>query len=148
MRILFLLLVFATSLMACRSGRDMAAVDPPPPPPVREPVVVDPEPEPEPEPEIPVVEEKFDFEREEDRVTQEVNRYFVILGSFRVHDNANRFKSALEQEGFTPVILLSETGFNRVSVDSYTSETDARQRVMQIRRSFPQYHDSWLLIRR
>ncbi len=146
MRNLLLLLIFATSLMACRSGRDMTAVDPPPPPPVREPVAVDPDPEPEPE--IPVVEEKFDFEREEDRVTQEVNRYFVILGSFRVHDNANRFKSALEQEGFNPVILLSETGFNRVSVDSYTSEAAARQRVMQIRRNYSQYHDAWLLIRR
>lgn len=141
-----MLLIFATSLMACRSGRDMTAVDPPPPPPVREPVAVDPDPEPEPE--IPVVEEKFDFEREEDRITQEVNRYFVILGSFRVHDNANRFKSALEQEGFNPVILLSETGFNRVSVDSYTSEAAARQRVMQIRRNYSQYHDAWLLIRR
>ena len=146
MRNLLLLLIFATSLMACRSGRDMTAVDPPPPPPVREPVAVDPDPEPEPE--IPVVEEKFDFEREEDRITQEVNRYFVILGSFRVHDNANRFKSALEQEGFNPVILLSETGFNRVSVDSYTSEAAARQRVMQIRRNYSQYHDAWLLIRR
>lgn len=97
---------------------------------------------------IEVIEESFAFEREEDETGHDSNRFFVILGSFRVNDNASRFKARLTGEGFEPVILLSETGLNRVCVDSYLSEADARQRVLQIRRSSPDYHDSWLLIRR
>lgn len=148
MRIIIFLILFALSLTACRSGRQMTAVEPPPPPPVYEPVAEEPEPEiVEPE-EIPVIEESFDFEREEDEVSHEVNRFFVILGSFRVIENANGFKAKLEREGFNPVILLSETGLNRVSVNSYSREPDARQRVMQIRRSYPEYYDAWLLIRK
>ena len=97
---------------------------------------------------IQVIEESFDFEREEDESEHDSNRFFVILGSFRVNDNASRFKTRLTGEGFEPVILLSETGLNRVCVGSYSAEADARQRVLQIRRSNPDYHDSWLLIRK
>ncbi|MFO7922550.1 MAG: SPOR domain-containing protein [Bacteroidales bacterium] len=124
----------------------MSATEPPLP--VSEPVSEEPEQEPEPAEDIPVMEESFTFQNKEDEITREVNRFFVILGSFRISDNANRFKAALEEEGFDPVILLSETGLNRVSVDSYTSEADARQRVLEIRRSFPEYNDAWLLIRK
>ncbi len=147
MRLSFFLIVLAISLVACKSGRQMTAVEPPPAQ-VYEPVAEEPEPEVvEPE-EIAVIEESFVFEREEDEVSHEVNRFFVILGSFRVIGNANRFKAKLEREGFTPVILLSETGLNRVCVNSYSREPDARQRVLQVRRSYPEYHDAWLLIRK
>jgi cell division protein FtsN len=97
---------------------------------------------------IAVIEESFAFERKEDESSHDDNRFFVILGSFRVNENANRFKTKLSGEGFDPVILLSETGLNRVCVGSYSREADARQRVLQIRRSWPEYYDSWLLIRR
>ncbi len=120
----------------------------PPAPRTEEPVVEAPEEPVEAPVDIPVVEESFEFEREEDEVAQQVNRFFVILGSFRVNENANRFKSQLDNKGFNPVILLSETGFHRISVDSYEREADARHRVLQIRRDYPEYHDAWLLIRR
>ncbi len=148
MRLTQILIVLAISSMACKSGQQMTAVEPPPPPPVNRNVAERPEPEIiEPE-EIPVFEESFDFERKEDEVSHDINRFFVILGSFSVKQNADRFKSRLENEGYSPVILLSETGYNRVSVDSYSREADARQRVLQIRRSSPEFHDAWLLIRR
>jgi cell division septation protein DedD len=146
MRITLLLFVLALSLSSCGSGRQMSATEPPLT--VSEPVAEEPEQEPEPAEVIPVLEESFTFESREDEKPREVNRFFVILGSFRISDNANRFKASLEEEGFDPVILLSETGLNRVSVDSYNSETDARQSVLDIRRSFPEYNDAWLLIRR
>lgn len=147
MRLAHILIVLAISSMACKSGQQMTAVEPPPPPPVNRNVVERTEPENEPE-EIPVVEESFDFELKEDEVSHDINRFFVILGSFSVKQNADRFKSRLENEGYSPVILLSETGYNRVCVDSYSLEADARQRVLQIRRSSPEFHDAWLLIRR
>ncbi len=124
----------------------MVPADYPEPPPDEQ-IAEMPEEPVEPE-EIPVVEESFEFEREDDEIDHKVNRFFVILGSFRVSENAAKFKAELEEKGFDPVILLSETGFNRVCVDSFSEEAEARQRVMQIRRSYPEYYDAWLLIRR
>lgn len=97
---------------------------------------------------IAMVEESFEFDNIEDEIDHQVNTFFVILGSFGVSDNANNFKTKLENEGFNPVILLSETGLNRLSIDSYSQEADARQRVLDIRRAYPEYNDAWLLIRR
>lgn len=98
--------------------------------------------------EIPVREERFTFTQEADRISQGTNMYFVIMGSFQSKDNANRFSETLRGLGFTPSILLSETGFHRVSVNSYASEDSARARVLQIRSEFPAYADTWLLIRK
>lgn len=94
------------------------------------------------------VEERFTFTREEDQRVHQVHRYFVIIGSFRVERNAQNFMTQLVRKGFTPVILLSETGMHRVSVDSFNDENQAHQRVLQIRRNFPEHHDTWLLRRR
>lgn len=97
---------------------------------------------------IPVREERFTFTQEADRLSQGANTYFVIMGSFQVNENALRFSETLRGLGFTPTIILSETGFHRVSSNSYTTEDAARARVMQIRSEFPAYADTWLLIKR
>lgn len=128
-----LIMILSVVLMSCGTAKKMTPV-------ANTPVVENEQ--------IQVIEESFDFEREEDESGHDSNRFFVILGSFRINDNANRFKTRLTGEGFEPVILLSETGLNRVCVGSYSAEADARQRVLQIRRSNPEFHDSWLLIRR
>ncbi len=144
---LFILLLSVSMLMvACRS-QDMVPAEPPPVP-EEEPIPeAEPEPEPTPEAEIRVVEERFTFEREEDEVSQDENTYFVILGSFIERENAENFMVTLRGQNFSPTILLSETGFNRVSVDSYEEEAPARRRIAHIRRNYPEYHDVWLLIR-
>ena len=100
------------------------------------------------EADIPVREERFTFTQEADRISQGANTYFIIMGSFQSEDNAKRFSETLRQQDFTPVILLSETGFHRVSVNSFTSEDNARSRVLQIRDEYPAYADTWLLIRK
>jgi cell division protein FtsN len=159
MRKLFILLIIAASLPACKGGRELTPsgyTSPPIRPVATEVVEKQPEPPKAPEPVkreppapvIPVVEERFEFEKKQDELNQQVNRFFVILGSFRVSENASNYRSRLEKEGFTPTILLSETGFHRVSINSYSQEAEARQRVLQIRRTNPQYHDAWLLIRK
>ena len=145
----FILLLAVSMLMVACKSKEMVAVE-------EHPVVeAEPVPEPEPEPvhqaepaQIRVVEERFTFDRTEDRTSQEANRYFIIVGSFVSKDNAERFMITLRGQGFTPVILLSETGFHRVSVNSYDQEIPARTRIQQIRTSFPDYHDTWLLIRK
>jgi cell division protein FtsN len=72
----------------------------------------------------------------------------VIVGSYSSLENANKFRTTLIGEGFNPVIVQSETGFYRITVDSFTNETAARTRLMQIRQNYPQYGDSWLLIKK
>ena len=79
---------------------------------------------------------------------QNQNGFFVIVGSYSSLENANKFRQTLIGEGFNPIILQSETGFYRVTVDSYTNESAARTRLMQVRQNFPQYGDSWLLIKK
>ncbi len=168
MKKLFILMLSVSMLMvACRS-QDMVPADPPPVPeeePIPEPEPdpesepdpepepepdpePDPEPEPEPEPEeIRVVEERFTFEHEDDEAIQDKNTYFVILGSFQEPTNAEAFAITLREQDFNPTILLSEAGYNRVSIASYEEEAPARRRIEHIRNNYPEYHDIWLLIR-
>lgn len=144
MKQIFILILFVSILMVGCKSKEMAAVEEPPV--VEEPV---PEPEPMPEPaEILVVEERFTFDRTEDKASHDENTYFVIMGSFSYKSNAERFMETLSAQGFSPVILLSETGFHRVSVNSYEDEIPARTRIQRIRNSYPEYHDLWLLIRK
>ncbi len=144
MKQLIIVLVFISMLMVGCKSQEMAAVVEPPP--AEEPI---PDPVPEAEPaEILVVEERFTFESQEDKVSHDENTYFVIVGSFSYRENAERFMGTLARQNFNPVILISETGFHRVSVDSYDIEAPARRRIQQIRSSYPEYHDTWLLIRK
>ena len=91
--------------------------------------------------------ESVTFTEAADKSENEANTYFVILGSFGQLDNAKTFREDLLNEGFSPIILHSETGYYRVCVNSYKSETDARSRVREIRQAFPKYADLWLLIK-
>ena len=96
---------------------------------------------------IAIRKEQVTFTEQEDRSSNENNTYFVIIGSFGQLDNAKDYRETLLDEGFTPIILHSETGYYRVCVDSFKSESDARGRVTNLRQAFPKYSDVWLLIK-
>ncbi len=91
--------------------------------------------------------EQVTFTQQEDRTSNENNTYFVIIGSFGQLDNAKNYRETLLNEGFTPIILHSETGYYRVCVDSFKDETEARSRVSKLRQAYPKYSDVWLLIK-
>jgi cell division protein FtsN len=74
--------------------------------------------------------------------------FYVILGSFSIYDNAQKFKKQLMGQDFYPGILVNQNGLYRVSVNSYDDETQARSRIREIRQKFPQYSDLWLLIKK
>ncbi|MEI6276399.1 MAG: SPOR domain-containing protein [Prolixibacteraceae bacterium] len=76
------------------------------------------------------------------------NRFFVILGSFSVLENAQRLKTTLTGENFHPVILKNESGMYRVCGNSYSDENEARARIAEVRANFPKYSDIWLLIKK
>jgi len=75
-------------------------------------------------------------------------RFYIILGSFGVFENAQKFKKQLMAEDFFPGILVNDTGFYRVSVNSFDDEATARKKVSEIRQKFPKYNDLWLLIKK
>jgi cell division septation protein DedD len=76
------------------------------------------------------------------------DKYFVILGSFSVLENAKRLKETLVAEGFHPVILINENGMYRVCGDNYAEEETARARIAEVRGKLPKYSDIWLLIKK
>ena len=94
--------------------------------------------------EVTVREEKVKVVDDEDVVFG----YYVIIGSFKVVENARKFRSDITKEGFSAVILENENGLYRVSVGSFNDEQAARGKISQIRRNYERYKDVWLLIRK
>jgi cell division protein FtsN len=75
-------------------------------------------------------------------------KFYIILGTFGVFENAQKFKKELMAENFFPGVLINEAGLFRVSVNSYDEEAAARSRISEIRQKFPKYNDLWLLIKK
>ena len=78
---------------------------------------------------------------------EKAGKYYVIIGSFKVLENARNFRQQLIAEKFVPSILENENGLYRVSVASYDDESMARSRIADIRDQYEKYADVWLLIR-
>ena len=83
-----------------------------------------------------------------DEKLPDAHRYFVIIGSFRNPNNAEKYRGQILKKGFTSVILKNEAGLYRVSVLSTDEIETARDDVRRIRRVFPEYYDTWLLIQK
>ncbi len=75
-------------------------------------------------------------------------KYYIIIGSFKILNNAKNYKQELIKEGFTPVLMENESGLYRVSVAAYHDETASRKRIAEIRSQYKKYSDVWLLIRK
>ena len=76
------------------------------------------------------------------------HRYFVIIGSFRVPENAAKHQSEIRKDGFTSTLLKNEEGLIRVSVLATDNIMEARSEIRRIREKFPKYFDTWLLIQK
>jgi len=84
----------------------------------------------------------------EQKGNEPVYKYYVILGSFKVIENARKFRDEIVKEKFEPVILENENGLYRVSVNAFNDEMQARERIGQIRKQYEKYNDVWLLARK
>jgi cell division protein FtsN len=76
------------------------------------------------------------------------HRFFVILGSFRKHDNAKKYQEQILKKGFSSEILKNEEGLYRVSVLATNETKEALKEIRRIKRVFPEYIDTWLLIQK
>ena len=83
----------------------------------------------------------------ETQANEKAGKFYVIIGSFKVLDNARNFRQQLVAEKFAPSILENENGLYRVSVASYDDESMARTRIADIRSQYEKYADVWLLVR-
>ena len=62
-----------------------------------------------------------------------MNRYQVVVGSFRVPENAARMKKRLADRGYRPEELHFKNGFIVISAGSYPYESDAQAAVGRLR---------------
>lgn len=74
-----------------------------------------------------------------------LEKYYIIMGSFRILENARKLQVQLGIEGFSAQLLQNDEGYYRVSVLSYNQISDARSKVLTIRMQYPKYHDAWVL---
>ena len=158
-KILLFVVVLGLAFTACKSKKELAqspyTTDPTTQPKVFTVPASDtqtqpqaqPQPSPPPSEPVAIRKEQVSFTTQEDKAQNETNNFFVILGSFSQLDNAKNYRETLLNKGFTPIVLHSETGYYRVCVNSYQNEGDARTRVAQIRQTYPEYSDVWLLIK-
>ncbi len=141
---LFLLTTLSLTVICCRSLKDSGSSsfsDSDSPYTKEEPKV---KPTPKTKP-IVIKEERVKIIESKDDVA---HKFYVIIGSFKILDNARNYKNTLTNEGFTPIILENENGLYRISVSAYNEETDARNKVGTIRTNYEKYDDTWLLIRK
>ncbi len=80
-------------------------------------------------------------------VEQNPGNIYIIVGSFRVYQNAVKTKQYYERLGYNPQILPQVAGFNRVAIESFTDLTQARQRLKELRKKFNR-PDFWLLYKK
>lgn len=50
------------------------------------------------------------------QATQLAGRFFVMVGSFKVHDNAEKFNKQLQERGYTTTIFNFKNGFEAVAI--------------------------------
>jgi hypothetical protein len=71
--------------------------------------------------------------------------YHIVSGSFQNKNNADRFASYLKNIGYgNTYVRFFDNGFNRVIVQRYIIEVEARQYLQGFRDDNPKYADAWL----
>ena len=80
-------------------------------------------------------------------VEQNPGNIYIIVGSFRVYQNAVKTKQYYERLGYNPQILPQVAGFNRVAIESFTDLSQARKRLKELRQKFNR-PDFWLLYKK
>lgn len=73
-------------------------------------------------------------------------KYHIIIGTFKVLENAHTTSEQALTNGFNPSIMENEEGLYRVSIYSCDLEKTARRKISEIRTKYPEYVGVWLLI--
>lgn len=76
----------------------------------------------------------------------ETHRYHIIIGSFKQLQNARQLCEDAISKDFLPSIMENEEGMYRVGIYSSITEKTARAKIVELRKSHPEYVGIWLLI--
>lgn len=93
-----------------------------------------------------VREEKVKVVETKARVSDDDSRFHVIIGSFKVLQNARQLCQDAIAKGFLPSIMENEEGMFRVGILSAATEKTAREKIAQLKSGHPEYVGMWLLI--
>jgi hypothetical protein len=85
------------------------------------------------EPEDNPEENKDEDYKDEDFISQS-NKYYLVAGSFKRLENAERLKSDLLNNGYNPQILKTENGYFRVTLSSFNNRNIAIRELERIRK--------------
>jgi nucleoid DNA-binding protein len=73
----------------------------------------------------------------------EPNKYYLVAGSFKRHENAERLKSDLLNDGYNPQIIKTEDGYFRVILSSFDNRNFAIRELERIRKGLNR--NVWIL---
>ncbi len=93
------------------------------------------------------IQEKEEVIIEEPGEELSIYKFYVIIGSFNIRENAVQHQEDIAQFGFISELLQNQEGLYRVSVLGTNDEQAARQEIFRIRKNHTKYEDTWLLIR-
>ncbi|MBA7544960.1 hypothetical protein ES705_37322 [subsurface metagenome] len=77
-------------------------------------------------------------------VEEPLDQYYLIAGSFKIRDNALRFREQLTNEGYHSSILESKDMFYRVSMRVFSDKKEALKAFYAVRKEEDR-SDVWLL---
>ena len=72
------------------------------------------------------------------------SEFHIIAGSFKRMDNAEKFASELKSKGYYPEIIKSNKNLIRISIYSYTNETEALKKLYKLRKN-SEIKSFWIL---
>lgn len=145
-RLFFLVAVVSMTLFSCKSKQKVTEIKSatvpattvaPAPPPAPAPTVVA-------EPEV-TRSESFKLASGETNAAALNRKYHVQVGAFSNHDNARNLRAKLVSEGNSALVVENESGMLRVIIASFDEYRDARAKIDQIRRTYP---DAWVLVQK
>ena len=72
------------------------------------------------------------------------SEFYIIAGSFKRMENAEKFSAQLKTKGYNPQIIKSEENLIRISIYSYTDETEALKQLYKLRET-SEIKSVWIL---
>ncbi len=65
-------------------------------------------------------------------INEENGRFYVVLGSFKVVENANKMFTLLEKNGYKPITIKFKNGYEVVSVAGFNNYGQAKQELAKL----------------
>ncbi len=84
---------------------------------------------------------------QDNQVNTNEGSIYIIVGSFRVYQNAMKAKQYYENLGYNPQILPQVAGYNRVAIKAFNNLEQARSELKKLRNQFNR-PDFWLLYKK